>query len=386
MSTGEGPASTRFSGLLIYGVRFVTARDVARQCLSYSAGRGYESGQRGRMKSQLLSRLRGSIAPRRISSSAKRVFVVGAYLPNGGTYMAYHLGRILHLDFGLDVAAVVLGDERLEKGIFDYDVKFPGISIADMEQRIADDDILLANPSFSNYFFGPRLPGRKLMYIQDFKTFALLDRDFNYYVCVSSFVARFIRTTYGFGAPVIPAFIELCRLPTALAWRDRPAGSILVHLKGDPTFRSLVLARLREAVAHRAPRVDLDNILDQPALPQAEFLARLGACRYLVSLSPAEGFGLVPLEAMALGTTVIGFDAFGGREYMRPGKNCLVTSYPDIEGVAERLVAALCAPAFAERLAGAGRSTASQFGYQRFRAAWHDQFRRFLAADGACRT
>lgn len=338
------------------------------------------------MEGQLLSRLRGLVTPKAIISSARRVFVVGAYLPNGGTYMAYHLGRILHLDFGFEVAAVGLGDERVENGIFDYDVNFPAISIAEMEQRIGDEDILLANPSFSNYFFGPRLPGRKLMYIQDFKTFALLDRYFNHYVCVSGFVARFIRTTYGLRAPVIPAFIELDRLPTAPAWRDRPAGSILIHLKGDSSFRSVALAKLREAVARRVPRADLDHILDQPALPQAEFLARLGACRYLVSLSPAEGFGLVPLEAMALGTTVIGFDAFGGREYMRSGKNCLVTSYPDIEGVAERLVEALGAPAFAERLARAGRLTALQFGYQRFRAGWHDQFRRFLAADGACRT
>jgi glycosyltransferase involved in cell wall biosynthesis len=101
----------------------------------------------------------------------------------------------------------------------------------------------------------------------------------------------------------------------------------------------------------------------------------------LVSLSAAEGFGLVPLEAMAMGTTIIGFDGFGGREYMRPGRNCLVTSYPDIEGVAERLVVALNAPAFAERLARGGRRTALRFNYQRFRAAWHDQFRRFLGAD-----
>ena len=339
------------------------------------------------MKDQLRTRLRALVAPGAIISPARRVFVVGAYLPNGGTYMAYHLGRILHLDFGFEVAAVVLGDERIDNGIFDYDVNFPAISIADMEQRIAGGDILLANPSFSNYFFGPRLPGRKLMYIQDFKTFPLLDRYFDHYVCVSNFVARFARTTYGFRAPVIPAFIELSRLPSARVWRDRPAGSILVHLKGDSVFRRMVLERLRDAVARRVPEVDLDHILDQPALPHADFLARLATCRYLVSLSPAEGFGLVPLEAMALGTTVIGFDAFGGREYMRPGKNCLVTPYPDVEGVAERLVAALRAPAFAERLAGAGRLTALQFGYQRFRAAWHDQFRRFLAADGvACRT
>jgi hypothetical protein len=339
------------------------------------------------MKDRLLTSLGRLVAPRPITAAARRVFVVGAYLPNGGTYMAYHLGRILHLDFGFEVAAVALSDEGPGNGIFDYDVNFPSIGITDMERQIADGDILLVNPSFSNYFFGPRLPGRKLMYIQDFKTFTLLDRYFDHYVCVSHFVAKFIKNTYGLRAPVIPAFIERGRLPTARAWRDRPAGSILVHLKGDSTFRRVALARLRDAVARRLSGVDLDHILEQPALPQADFVAQLGGRRYLVSLSPAEGFGLVPLEAMAMGTTVIGFDGFGGREYMRPGKNCLVTSYPDIEGVAERLVAALDAPAFAERLAEAGRLTASQFSYQRFRAAWHDQFRRFLSAERlACPT
>ena len=28
----------------------------------------------------------------------RRAYVVGAYLPNGGTYMAYHLGVILERD------------------------------------------------------------------------------------------------------------------------------------------------------------------------------------------------------------------------------------------------------------------------------------------------
>jgi hypothetical protein len=339
------------------------------------------------MKDRLLTRLRGLVAPGPITSAARRVFVVGAYLPNGGTYMTYHLGRILHLDFGLEVVAVSLGGERPENGVFDYDMDFPTIGIVDMEQQIGDEDILLASPSFSNYYFGARLPGRKLMYVQGFNTFALLDRYFDHYVCVSSFVARFVRTTYAFTAPVIPAFIELGRFPTTRPWRERPARSIVIHLKGDPAFRKIALVRLRNAVARRFPGVDLDHVLEQPALPQTDFVAQLGGGQHLVSLSPAEGFGLVPLEAMAMGTTVIGFDGFGGREYMRPGKNCLVTSYPDIDGVAERLVAALGAPAFAERLAGAGRLTALQFGYRRFRVAWHDQFRRFLAAERvACPT
>ena len=308
-------------------------------------------------------------------------YIVGAYLPYGGTYMAYHLGRILQLDFGLDVIAVTLGDERAANGIFHYDVMFPDISLASMEARITERDILLANPSFSDHFFGLRLPGRKIMYIQDFKTFTLLDCNFDRYVSVSGFVAEFISNVYRFRPPVICAFIELDRLPNVEAWRARSAGSVLIHLKGHPTYRAVILERLRDAVARRAASVNLEEVIGDKPHAHADFLARLGACRHLVSLSPAEGFGLVPLEAMAMGTTVIGFDGFGGREYMDPGRNCLVTSYPDIEGVAERLVAALDAPAFAERLAEAGQATAQQFGHRRFRAAWHHEFRHFLGAD-----
>ena len=256
-----------------------------------------------------------------------------------------------------------------------------------MEHEIADDDILIANPSFSNYFFGPRLPGRKLMYIQGFNTFALLDRYFDQYASVSRFVAKFVKMTYGINAPVIPAFIEIDVLPPVIAWQDRPAASILVHLKGDSTFQEAVLALLRDAVARRIPGIDLDNVLNGPLVAHTDFLARIGASRYLVSLSAAEGFGLVPLEAMAMGTTVIGFDGFGGTEYMKPGRNCLVTRYPDIEGVAERLVAALGAPALAEQLAAGGRVTASHFTYARFRTSWLHQLRHFLAADAvACAT
>src|SRR5215471_18297610 len=130
------------------------------------------------MRGQLLSLLRGLVAPRPTISLARRVFVVGAYLPNGGTHMTYHLGRILHLDFGLAVAVVALGEERIENGIFNYAANFPTIGVTEMEQQIVNGDILVANPSFSSYFFGPRLPGRKLMYIQGFNTFALLDRYF----------------------------------------------------------------------------------------------------------------------------------------------------------------------------------------------------------------
>lgn len=318
-----------------------------------------------------------------MTSRTGRVFVVGAYISNGGTHMAYHIGRILQLDFRLEVVAVMLGGEHAENSRFLYDVVFPVIPLAEMENLITDGDVLIANPSFSSHLFGLRLPGRKLMYVQGFNTFALLDCRFDHYVCVSEFVAKFVAATYGIRAPVIPAFIEIDRLPKAVPWRARPVGSILLHLKGDSNYRNVVLTKLRDAVARELPGVNLDDTLDAP-LAHTDYVARLGSARYLVSLSAAEGFGLVPLEAMAMGTTVIGFDGFGGSEYMRAGKTCLVTSYPDIEGVASRLVAALRAPRLAERLAQRGRLTASRFSYERFHAAWQGELRRFLEAEARC--
>jgi glycosyltransferase involved in cell wall biosynthesis len=93
---------------------------------------------------------------------------------------------------------------------------------------------------------------------------------------------------------------------------------------------------------------------------------------------PAEAFGLMPLEAMAMGTTVVGFDGFGGRDYMRSEVNCAVTAYPDIERLADRIVALLSDPDYAEALAGAGRSTACAYSYDRLRAAWPELFSHFL--------
>jgi hypothetical protein len=317
-----------------------------------------------------------------MTARRRRAFIVGAYLPNGGAYMAYHIGRILHLDFQVDVAAITLGHEHARNHVFHYDPAFPTMSIEEMENTITDGDLLIANPSFSSHLFGLRLPGRKLMYVQGFNTFTLLDRGFDHYVCVSGFVAKFLAATYGIRAPIISAFIAAERFPSALPWRSRPAESILIHVKGDPNYQNIVLTRLRDAVARELPRINLDEIINAP-VTHADFVARLGTARYLVSLSAAEGFGLVPLEAMAMGTTVIGFDGFGGREYMRSGENCLVTSYPDIEGVATRLVAALRAPELADRLAERGRLTASHFTYERFRTAWCDELQRFLGAEDA---
>jgi len=310
--------------------------------------------------------------------TARRAFVVGAYVPNGGTFMAYHLGRILQLDFGFEAIAVQVGEETADSGIHRYDPIVPSMTVAEMEAAIGDDDVLICNPSFSSYMFGLRLPGRKICYVQHFNTFTLLDCRFDHYVAVSDVVSRYLFAVYGLSTRVIPAFINIEIFPDASPWASRPAGSTLVYFKNDTAIVELFMQRLKSLLSGRAPKISLDDVLSGITLPQPEFMRRIGAYRHLLVLTTTEGFGLVPLEAMAMGTTVIGFDGFGGRDYMRPGLNCAVAPYPDIEAVAEHLIAVTRMPDLAAKLARAGRATAEQYAYARFRSAWIEEFSRFL--------
>jgi hypothetical protein len=307
-----------------------------------------------------------------------RAYVVGAHLPNGGAYMAYRLGCMLELEFGWEGVAVSLPGTPVPS-VHRYDVAFRSMTLAEMEQSITAHDILIANPSFSSHQFGLRLPGRKLMYIQGFSTYGVLDCFFDRYVAVSHFVADHVASLYGVSAPVIPAFIDVEAFPEPTSWFQRPAGSILVSTKGNDA----TLEWLRARIAREVPDIRLDDVLSaQPnAMPHKELIARLGSSRYLLTLSPAEGFGLIPLEAMAMGTVVLGFDGFGGREYMESGRNCLVTSYPDLEGVARSIIAALRDPMLSESLSHKARLTARDYTQARFQAAWLHELRAFV--DGA---
>ncbi|MEP6485262.1 MAG: glycosyltransferase [Rudaea sp.] len=299
-----------------------------------------------------------------------RVFVIGAYLPNGGTVMAYHIGRIMQLDFGIPAIAVTLSDENATSGTQNYDVHMPTVSVAEMERQITPRDILIVNPSFSPHQFGWRLPGTKISYVQDFKTFALLDLKFDHYVSVSDFVRDFLRNVYALDTPVIPPFINLDAMPAIPAWLTRPANIVLPYRKGIPEVWDVSFAKIRQLLAERAPHIELAEPLSSHGVAQRDLFSRIASFRYLLTLSAAEGFGLVPLEAMALGTAVVGYDGFGGRHYMRNGDNCAVASYPNIERVAELLIDAVQSPERSAAMAERGRMTATHYAYGAFRQAW----------------
>jgi hypothetical protein len=309
--------------------------------------------------------------------TTQRAYVLEPYMPNGGTHIAYHLARILHRDFGLKAIAVTNSAENAQNGVFLYDLKYPTVTVDAMIADIRAKDILIANPSFSYHGLGSRARGKKVMYIQGFNTFDLLDCQFDYYVTVSAFVQAFVRNVYAIETEVIPAFVDVSPDLPRKPWTDRPRDSFFVWTKGTSPLRHSVHERLQQIL----PEHRLETTLTAK-VAHGEFLRILGESRFFITLSAAEGFGLPALEAMAMGTTVIGFDGFGGREYMRSGTNCMVRPFPDVDGVANAIRLLYSDTQKAEKIAEAGRETAAEqrFSYEGFRSAWIRKFQRILGA------
>lgn len=81
----------------------------------------------------------------------------------------------------------------------------------------------------------------------------------------------------------------------------------------------------------------------------------------VVHASDNEPFGIVVIEAMALGKPVVAGDAAGPREIITDGENGLLAPYGDAETLARQVLRYLDDPSFANRLATAARQRALDF-------------------------
>jgi len=299
-----------------------------------------------------------------------KVYIYQGYIQAGGTYMAYHIGRILYEYFGLE--AIIVGD-RPKNMMFSYPIDFPSIPQELFESRVTQEDLLICNPSFSGQNFGLRLPCKILSYVQNVRTFKLLDVFFDHYVFVSEWVKWFVEKYYGITGNVIPAFIHTDLFKCSDKWSDRQTSIPITSYKGD----DLVLSKLRKLFAAKYPECPLE-FTTFPVMGQKEFASALGKHRYYLSLAIMEGFGLPMIEAMAAGCTVVGWDAGGSAEYTLHGENCMISRYGDLESLVDNLHFVLSKPDEAARLAGEGTRTALQFGQKRFDDAWVAELARFL--------
>lgn len=306
----------------------------------------------------------------------QKAFIAGALLPTGGAYMAYHVGRLLARHFGYELYDVAMAPP--EKRLFEYDTPMATISKEEMEHQIKHDDLLIVNPAFSEYLYGLRLPGRKIMYVQGFRKLLVMDCHCDLYVSVSQMVSRHIHTLYNISSPVIPAFVQLNMLPKTLPWYERPAGSALVYAKDNSADHQNLYQYVYEKLYHQAPDIDISKVLDGRELSREQFLEKIGSVRYLINLSLAEGFGLVPLEAMAMGTCVLGLDGLSGRDYMQIGHNCLVESMTDLRALPDSIINAFRDERLASACAENGKRTAANYGHGPFKKAWLRQLAQFL--------
>ncbi len=96
-----------------------------------------------------------------------------------------------------------------------------------------------------------------------------------------------------------------------------------------------------------------------------------------------EPWGLVPLEAMAVGRPVVASRAGGGpSEYLHDGSNCLQFDAGDAAGMARAIHRLAAEPGFRAALLAAGRETASRFSQTAFHMAIEVELRALIGPGG----
>ena len=290
--------------------------------------------------------------------------------------MAHWIGRVASEAFGFELIGIEASDDTTGPRMYGDPTIPITIPAAGVETIATPDDLLICNPSFSGLGLGRAFPGRSICYVQGLDTFPLLDK-FTHYVSVSSAVAGYLSLIYGIQTRVIPPFLTIPSELSRQRWADK-ASSILMLVKQGGPLHQMVLKDTIDSIESACP--DLPVIITEGyALTQREFLRRLSEHKFVLAFSPQEGFGLTPLEAMACGAVVLGLNGVGGRDYMRPGDNCLAVEWVDHERIAALTAQAFNDPALCERISHAAMQTASEFTLKRFQASWRTEIGKVLA-------
>ena len=138
------------------------------------------------------------------------------------------------------------------------------------------------------------------------------------------------------------------------ALRELPGATLRIVGGGDRAYRGELRAQVEDAGL--GDRVAFDEV------EHAEVGAAYAAADVLVFPSLwEEPWGLVPLEAMAVGTPVIATGSGGSAEYLRDGENCLIYGPREEPGALAAAVSRLAAdPGLRARLREGGLETAAR--------------------------
>jgi glycosyltransferase involved in cell wall biosynthesis len=109
-----------------------------------------------------------------------------------------------------------------------------------------------------------------------------------------------------------------------------------------------------------------ERVAIRPPVPRGQLARVYGAHDVLVfPVLWNEPWGLVPLEAMAVGLPVIATGTGGGAEYLEHERNCLLVEPGDARGLADAADRLLTDSSLSGRLIEAGRETATKFSFAR---------------------
>lgn len=185
----------------------------------------------------------------------------------------------------------------------------------------------------------------------------------------------------------------LQRMGSTLAWHVvtphvlpifRPSRPQRLQVAYMPDKRPRDAPVVRELFRARHPALRDVPWLPIVGLSRQDCAAAMAASAVFASLSWLEGLGLPPLEAMASGCLVCGFDGHGGSDYATPD-NGLWVAEGDHDGFADAVAASLQlaragGEAAAARVA-AGRETAARYHPERFEHELLEAWRAVLKSE-----
>jgi glycosyltransferase involved in cell wall biosynthesis len=215
------------------------------------------------------------------------------------------------------------------------------------------------------------LPCRKVLICQNhYYAFISLKpgetwRDFGFsaYLCVSSPIQQALKKWFGVNASVVRPALDSAFFGDAFKPLARPISVACMPRKGLHHLR--LVQALLAAVGSKLSWLEIDG------LPKEQVAARLRDAHIYVSTSAAEGLGLPPLEAMAVGCLVVGFAGGGGLDYATADNGVWVPDQ-DPWALAEALRETIASLDDADAVAlfdakrRAGRATAENYTRARF--------------------
>lgn len=142
-----------------------------------------------------------------------------------------------------------------------------------------------------------------------------------------------------------------------------PRATLTIAGNGDEAE----LARLHRRIAELGvgDRVTFDHVSRRPQLPDVYAAADV----LLFPVQWFEPFGIVPVEAMGVGTPVVATGKGGSGDYMRDGENVLLFPAGDAAALAAAVRRLESDPALRARLRAGGLATAAELTEERWTAA-----------------